>query len=114
MSDTIFDRILSKQIPAKVVYEDDLVLAFHDIAPQAKIHIIVIPKKKARNLSELQTWKPEDVGYFIQRVALVAHHLQLTNTGFRTVFNTGADGGQSVDYIHAHILGGEPLSGQFS
>lgn len=113
MSDTIFDKILAKQIPAQIVYEDQDVLAFKDISPQAKIHVLVIPKKKARNLTELRTWSPEEVGTFFIKVAHVADQLGLTSSGFRTVLNTGREGGQSVDYIHAHILGGESLSGRF-
>lgn len=114
MSDTIFDKILAKQIPAQVVFEDHDVLAFKDISPQAKVHVLVIPKKKARNLNELRHWKPEDVGNFFHKVAMVAEHLGLAQSGYRTVLNTGNEGGQSVDYVHAHILGGECLSGKFA
>lgn len=113
MSETIFEKILRREIPAKIVYEDDEVLAFHDIAPQAKIHVLVIPKKNARNLGELRGWDVKQVGAFFQKVAAVAHQLGLENNGYRTVLNTGPDGGQTVDYIHAHILGGERLSGHF-
>ena len=114
MTETIFDKILAHQIPVQIMFEDSDVLAFKDISPQAKVHVLVIPKKKARNLSELQAWPAQDVGHFFQKVALVAAHLGLHKTGYRTVLNTGSDGGQSVDYVHAHILGGEPLSGNFS
>lgn len=114
MSDTIFDKILAKQIPAQVVFEDDDVLAFKDISPQAKIHVLVIPKKKARNLNELRNWQAQEVGQFFQKVAFVADKLGLAANGYRTVLNTGREGGQSVDYIHAHILGGESLSGRFA
>lgn len=114
MAETIFDKILRREIPASIVYEDDDILAFHDISPQAKQHILVIPKKKARNLAELRQWDSKDVGVFFQKVALVAEKAGLNQSGYRTVLNTGRDGGQSVDYIHAHILGGEQLSGHFS
>jgi histidine triad (HIT) family protein len=114
MADTIFDKILTKQIPAHIVFEDEDILAFKDISPQARVHVLVIPKKKARNLSELRQWNPEEVGVFFQKVALVAEHLGIKQTGYRTVLNTGDQGGQSVDYIHAHILGGEALSGRFA
>ena len=114
VSETIFDKILRGEIPAKVVYEDDDVMAFHDISPQAKIHVLVIPKQKARNLNELKTWEAKHVGIFFQKVAMIADRLGLGKNGYRTVLNTGSDGGQSVDYIHAHILGGEQLSGRFS
>jgi histidine triad (HIT) family protein len=114
MSTTIFDKILSRQIPAHIVFEDADILAFKDIAPQAKVHVLVIPKKRARNLNELANWSPADVGIFFQKVAMVAEHLGLSRSGYRTVLNTGEQGGQSVDYIHAHILGGEALSGRFA
>jgi histidine triad (HIT) family protein len=113
-TETIFDKILAKVIPAQVVYEDDHVLAFKDISPQAKVHVLVIPKKRARNLSELQDWDARDVGLFFQRVAAVAEHIGIAKNGYRTVLNTGREGGQSVDYVHAHILGGESLSGHFA
>lgn len=114
MSDTIFDKILAKQIPAQIVFEDNDVLAFKDISPQAKVHVLVIPKRKARNLNELRQWTPSEVGTFFQKVAMVADQLGLAGNGYRTVLNTGREGGQSVDYVHAHILGGECLSGKFS
>jgi histidine triad (HIT) family protein len=114
MAETIFDKIIARQIPAQIVFEDSDVLAFKDVSPQAKIHVLVIPKKKARNLSEMRSWNPQDVGVFFQKVAMVAEHLGIPEKGFRTVLNTGQEGGQSVDYIHAHILGGESLSGNFS
>ena len=113
MSETIFDKILAKQIPAKVVYEDQDVLAFQDVNPQAKVHVLVIPKRKAKSLNELREWPAEDVGRFFQKVAHVAHHLGVGAYGYRVVVNTGAGGGQSVDYVHAHILSGE-LSGDFA
>jgi histidine triad (HIT) family protein len=114
MPDTIFDKILAKTIPAQIVFEDLDVMAFKDISPQAKVHVLVIPKQKARNLSELREWNAGDVGKFFQKVAAVAAHLGLADKGYRVVLNTGQEGGQSVDYIHAHILGGEPLSGNFA
>lgn len=114
MADTVFDKILRHEIPATIVYEDDDVLAFRDISPQAKTHVLVIPKKRATNLSELQAWDSRDVGIFFQKVALVAEKIGVSKHGYRTVLNTGREGGQTVDYIHAHILGGEPLSGRFN
>jgi len=114
VAETIFDKILRREIPANIVYEDDDVLAFKDIAPQARVHVLVVPKRKAANLNELQHWDRQHVGAFFQKVAMVADKIGVSKSGYRTVLNTGADGGQSVDYIHAHILGGEPLSGRFS
>jgi len=111
--ETIFDKILAKQIPANVVYEDDHVLAFRDINPQAKVHILVIPKKRAVHFGELLDWKEGEIGAYFKRVAKVAHQLGLPEQGFRIVLNTGKHGCQSVDYMHAHILGGENLAGNF-
>jgi histidine triad (HIT) family protein len=110
---TIFDRILARQIPAQIVFENEVVLAFKDINPQALVHVLVIPKKRAKNLSDLKDWNTVDIGLFFQNIALVAAHLGLDKTGFRTVLNSGSDSCQSVDYIHAHILGGEQLKGTF-
>lgn len=110
MSETIFDKILAKQIPAKVAYEDDDVFAFYDIAPQAPLHVLVIPKKKARGFEELRHRSSSEVGAFFCGVSRVAHHLGLEKDGYRVVVNHGTHGQQSVDYIHAHILGGRPLN----
>lgn len=110
---TIFDKILAKQIPATVVYEDDAILAFHDISPQAKVHVLVIPKKRAINFAELADWSEHEIGIFFKGVTKVAHRLGLPKNGFRVVVNNGDHGGQTVHYLHAHILGGEPLPGTF-
>jgi histidine triad (HIT) family protein len=111
---TVFDKIISRELPASIVYEDESVLAFHDINKQAKIHVLVIPKKKVRHLAEASTWPEQDLGTFFKKVAEVAQKLGLTEKGYRVVLNTGSDGGQTVDYLHAHILGGEALSGGFA
>ncbi|MCX6124318.1 MAG: HIT domain-containing protein [Proteobacteria bacterium] len=114
MSETIFDKILARSIPAQIIFEDDDILAFRDIHPLAKIHILVIPKKKAGSFVEFQNWPAIEVGIFFQKVAMVAAHLGLSRDGFRIVMNTGLNGGQTVDYAHVHILGGESLSGGFA
>ena len=108
--DTIFDRILRKEIPANVIYEDDWVFAFRDINPQAPIHVLVIPKKKASRFDELKNRAPSEVGEFFCRVAKVAEMLRLEANGYRVVINNGRDGQQTVDYLHAHILGGRGLT----
>jgi len=110
--ETIFDKILAKQIPATVVYEDEHVLAFRDIQPQAKTHVLVVPKKKAKNLVEMAALRSDaEIGLFFRQVSHVAKILGLHDKGFRMVINTGIEGGQTVEYVHAHILGGEPLHG---
>ena len=108
--DTIFDKILRKEIPSKVVYEDDDILAFDDVNPTAPVHVLVIPKQKLTNFSDLATADELVVGRYMQKVALVAQKLGLTENGYRVVFNNGSDGQQSVDYLHAHILGGRSLT----
>ena len=107
--ETIFERILRSAAPADVVYEDEHILAFQDIHPQAPVHVLVIPKKKARSLSELADWSAVEAGELLRGVAVVAARLGLAEQGYRVVFNCGRHGQQSVDYLHAHILGGRQL-----
>lgn len=107
--DTIFDRILRKELPARVVYEDGEVFAFHDIRPQAPVHVLVIPKQRVRSFHELQEQPEHSVGRFFQAVARVAESLGLAAGGYRVVLNCGPDAQQSVDYLHAHILGGRRM-----
>lgn len=107
--DTIFDKILRREIPAKIVYEDADVLAFHDVSPQAPIHVLVIPKTKWLRFADLKTAEPLAVGRYMMAVARVAAELLLDENGYRVVFNNGRDGQQTVDYIHAHILGGRGM-----
>jgi len=109
MTRTIFEKILAREIPAKIVYEDDDVLAFHDINPQAPTHVLVIPKTKVEGFKDLQKQDPAWIGQWMSRVAHVASLLGLDQEGYRVVVNQGDFGGQSVAYIHAHILGGRPL-----
>ena len=104
MSDTIFGKIIRREIPANIVYEDDLALAFKDINPQAPTHILVIPKKLIPRLSDAT---PEDqslLGHLLLTVQKLAVEAGLTN-GYRVVMNNGNDGGQTVDHLHFHILG---------
>jgi len=114
MSDTIFDKILAGTIQANVVYEDEVVLAFKDIHPQAPVHVLVIPKRRAASLNDLKNWDAAAVGGYFQRVAVIAEKLGLAERGYRIVMNTGSEGGQTVDYAHVHILGGTSLDGGFA
>ena len=109
MPDTIFDRIIRKEIPADIVYEDDDILAFNDINAQAPVHVLVIPKRKLVSFTELRDADPDAVSRYIQGVAKVARQVA-GERGYRIVFNTGEYGQQTVDYIHAHILSGRQLS----
>jgi histidine triad (HIT) family protein len=105
---TIFQRIIDKEIPAKIVHEDDLCLAFHDVAPQAPTHVLVIPKKPLANLAAAGDADQALLGHMLLTAKKVAEQLGLSN-GYRTVINCGRDGGQSVDHLHIHVLGGRAL-----
>ncbi len=110
MSQTLFEKIIAREIPARIVYEDDTVIAFHDITPQAPTHILVIPKKPIPRLAEAG---PEDqalLGYLLLKAAEVAAKLGLMQNGFRLVFNNGPDGGEAVPHLHCHILGGRKMN----
>lgn len=107
---TIFDRILKGEIPCDTVYEDDDVLAFHDIQPQAPVHVLVIPKSKIVSFADVKHVDQEQkIAKYFQKISYIAHALGLDDNGYRVVFNHGKNGAQTVNYIHAHILGGRPL-----
>ena len=102
---TIFDKIIQREIPADIVYEDDQALAFKDINPQAPVHILVIPKKPIPCVSEAEQDDQALLGHLLMTAKQVAAEAGLTD-GYRIVINTGKDGGQTVDHLHLHILGG--------
>lgn len=106
---TIFQKIIDKEIPADIVHEDDLCLAFKDISPQAPTHVLVIPKKLIVNLAETQDEDAALLGHLMTVAKKVADQQGLTN-GYRVVLNSGPDGGQSVDHLHIHVLGGRKLA----
>lgn len=108
--DTIFDRILRKEIPAEIVYENEHVLAFKDIDPKAPVHVLVIPKRKVRNLGELAERNPDEVLRFIEGISETAKKLGVVESGYRVVMNNGRNAQQSVEYLHAHILGGRAMT----
>jgi histidine triad (HIT) family protein len=108
MSETIFSKIIRKEIPADIVYEDDLALAFRDIAPQAPIHILVIPKKPLIQLADAESDDHALMGHLLLTVKRVAKQEGLEK-GYRVVINNGSDGGQTVDHLHLHILGGRQM-----
>lgn len=108
MSKTIFKRIIDKEIPAKLVYEDDLCLAFHDVAPQAPTHVLVIPKKEIESLDALTDADGPLLAHLWKVICQLAAELHL-GKGYRVVANCGADGGQSVSHLHFHLLGGRPM-----
>ena len=110
MSKTLFEKIAAREIPANIIYEDDLVLAIRDIAPQAPTHVIIFPKKLVPRIAEA---RPEDhklLGHLLLKAAEVAAKLGLEQSGYRLVINNGADGGETVPHLHCHILGGRPMA----
>lgn len=106
---TIFKRIIDREIPARIVYEDDRTLAFHDVSPQAPVHILIIPKEEIVSLAELQPEHAHLMGHLLLVVQKIAAEQGLTN-GFRTVINTGRDGGQTVHHLHIHLMGKRSLA----
>ncbi|WP_130806617.1 histidine triad nucleotide-binding protein [Senegalia massiliensis] len=109
MSDCIFCKIVEKEIPSDVVYEDEKVIAFNDLEPQAPTHILIIPKK---HISSLNTLKKEDlevIAHIFGIIPKLAEEKGIKESGYRVVNNCGNDGGQTVGHIHFHILGGRSL-----
>jgi histidine triad (HIT) family protein len=106
---TIFKKIIDRELPADIVYEDDLCLAFNDINPQAPVHVLVIPKQEIRSLAEVEPEHQSLLGHLLLVVRKLAEEFNL-DSGFRTVINTGAEGGQTVDHLHLHLLGRRNLS----
>jgi histidine triad (HIT) family protein len=110
MSKTLFEKIIAREVPGTVVYEDDLVVAFQDVRPQAPVHVLIVPRKPIPRIAEA---KPEDhqvLGHLLLKAAEVASKLGLTQSGYRLVFNNGPDAGEAVPHLHCHILGGRRMS----
>jgi histidine triad (HIT) family protein len=110
MNDCLFCKIGKKEIPASLVYEDEQMFVINDIKPQAPLHALVIPKRHIATLNELTGEHDALVGAMMRRAAAVAAERGVAERGFRTVFNTNADGGQAVYHIHLHVLGGRSLT----
>ncbi len=110
MEDTIFDRIIAGDLPADKVYEDEHVLAFRDINPQAPVHVLVVPKVKVKDFISIQNNDVVQTGIFFNSVSKVASELGLDSDGYRIVLNCGTNGQQTVEYLHAHILGERKMS----
>lgn len=107
---TLFEKIIARQVPAKIAYEDDRVLAFHDINPQAPTHVLIVPK---RAIARLAAADPQDqalLGHLLLKAAEIASSLGLNETGYRLVINNGPDAGESVPHLHCHILGGRRMT----
>jgi histidine triad (HIT) family protein len=109
MSETIFTKIISKELPADILFEDERVLAFKDINPQAPVHFLVIPKKAIATINDITSEDEALVGYMHRVAAIVAKDLGVAEQGFRAVMNCNDDGGQTVYHIHLHVLAGKAL-----
>lgn len=109
MSDCIFCKIANGEIPSNSVYEDDRILVFYDLDPQAPVHVLMIPKKHIASIDELDDQDLELAGYMLTKVKEVAKKLELEN-GYRVVINNGKDGLQTVPHLHLHILGKRTLT----
>jgi histidine triad (HIT) family protein len=111
MADTIFTKIINKEIPADIIYETETVLAFRDINPQAPVHILIIPKIQIPKVTDLKGSEHSTlIGELIDAANLIASHEGIDKSGFRLVFNCGDDGGQEVYHLHLHLLGGRKLN----
>jgi histidine triad (HIT) family protein len=110
MAECLFCRIIRREIPGSIVYEDDQVLAFKDIEPRAPTHVLLVPKRHIASLSDLQPADDQLIGELVRRAASLARDLGISASGFRTMFNTNADAGQTVFHIHLHLLGGRRLN----
>ena len=110
MADCLFCKIARREIPASVVYEDERVLAFNDINPQAPTHVLIVPKRHIATLNELGTEDDRLVGELVRRAAGIAAERGLSAGGYRTVFNTNRDAGQTVFHVHLHLLGGRGMA----
>jgi histidine triad (HIT) family protein len=106
---TIFKRIIDREIPADIVYEDDRCLAFRDINPQAPTHVLVIPKREIASIDALSESDGELVAHLWKVIRDLARQLGVARSGYRVVVNNGADGGQTVDHLHFHLLAGRPM-----
>ena len=109
MSKTLFEKIASREIPAVIVYEDDFVIAFRDINPQAPTHIVITPKKAIPRIGEAEEDDQPLLGHLLLKAAAVAEEAGLAKTGYRLVINNGPNGGETVPHLHCHILGGRHM-----
>lgn len=109
MSKTLFEKIIDREIPAQVVFEDDKVIAFRDIKPQAPVHVLIVPKKPIPRIGEAAPEDHQVLGHLLIKAAEVARQLGVDKTGFRLVVNNGPDAGEAVPHLHCHIIGGRPL-----
>ena len=112
MSDSIFEKIVKRQIPADIVFENDDIIAFRDISPQAPVHVLFVPKRRYDTLNEVPVSEALLLGNLLLAAQAYAKSIGIAENGYRLVINCGQQGGQLVPHIHLHILGGRQLSGK--
>ncbi len=110
MTDSIFTKIIKKEIPANIIYEDDFVAAFNDINPQAPVHILIVPKKQIPTINDAVDSDAELMGMLILTGKKLAKQFGVDEAGYRLVFNCNEQAGQTVFHIHCHLLGGRPMN----
>ncbi len=111
MADTIFTKIINKEIPASIVYETDTVLAFKDINPKAPVHILIIPKLNVDRIQNFDTINhPDLLAHLVEAAQKIATDFNLAESGYRLVINNGDNGGQEVNHLHIHLLGGRKMT----
>jgi histidine triad (HIT) family protein len=106
---TLFEKIIAREIPADFVYEDDRCVVFHDIQPQAPVHLLVVPKKLIPRIGLATAEDQALLGHLLLVAGQAAHEAGVAESGFRVVINHGSHGGESVPHLHVHVLGGRPL-----
>ncbi|HEV2096214.1 MAG TPA: histidine triad nucleotide-binding protein [Chthoniobacterales bacterium] len=106
---TIFERIVAREVPAEIVYENEDILAFHDVNPQAPVHVLIVPKRVIPRLAEAQPADEKLLGKLLLAARTVGASLDLETTGYRVVINNGKDAGETVPHLHVHLLGGRAL-----
>lgn len=110
MEDCIFCKIVNRQIPSRIVYEDDSILAFHDIDPKAPVHVLVIPKQHIPSINEVTQENSQVIAHLFATLPEIARRLGIKDSGYRVVVNCGKDAGQAVNHLHCHVLGGRSLT----
>ena len=106
---SIFQMILDKEIESEIIYEDDKIFSIKDINPSAKVHLLIIPKKRINTINDLQNEDKDLIGSMVLVAKELARKYEIEESGYRLVWNTNKDGGQTVYHIHLHLLGGEKL-----
>jgi len=106
---SIFEKICDRELPANIVYEDEQCLCFHDIAPQAPVHVLLVPKRRIDRIGLAISEDASLLGHLMTRIAPITETLGIAESGFRLIVNNGKDGGEEVPHLHIHILGGHPL-----